>query len=66
MGKSPYDTAYEKGIAAGKKAVETGESQPCPYIDRRKDSGKLTWSRAFIRAWGAGFDIGYFEAKKAK
>jgi ribosome modulation factor len=40
----------------GHKAFEAGESEACcPYEDKRKDSGRLTWSRAFISAWSDGY-----------
>jgi hypothetical protein len=28
--------------------------EDCPYEDKRKPSGKLSWSRAFINAWSDG------------
>lgn len=27
----------------------------CPYRDKRTDSGRLSWSRSFIRAWQDGW-----------
>jgi len=27
----------------------------CPYEDKRKPSGKLSWSRAFMNAWRDGW-----------
>lgn len=44
--------AYKKGVAAfneGKKIRD------CPYIDKRKESGRLSWSRSFICAWDDGW-----------
>lgn len=47
--------AYRKGLAAG----EAGEPvTACPYRDQRKLDGRLTWSRAFVRAWVDGWRIG--------
>lgn len=43
--------AYKKGAEAahnGKPIIS------CPYEDHRKPNGKLSWSRAFIRAWEQG------------
>lgn len=44
--------AYLKGV----RAAQAGETlDACPYRDRRNDSGRLTWSRSFIRAWEDGW-----------
>jgi hypothetical protein len=44
--------AYSKGAVA----AHAGEAEgACPYEDRRKASGRLTWSRAFISAWTDGY-----------
>jgi hypothetical protein len=44
--------AYRKGCVA----ATAGEPlSACPYEDRRKASGRLTWSRAFISAWRDGW-----------
>lgn len=45
--------AFRKGYAA-RMAGEPIEA--CPYVDRRKVSGRLTWSRGFIRAWQDGWN----------
>jgi len=47
--------AYKKGVVACDRLYETGKDQDCPYEDKRKDGGQLTWSRSFIRAWEDGF-----------
>lgn len=44
--------AYLKGAAAFAAGKEISD---CPYKDKRKPSGGLSWSRAFIRAWEDGF-----------
>ena len=44
--------AYKKGVAAHARG-EPGEA--CPYLDKRKPSGRLSWSRSFILAWEAGW-----------
>ena len=45
--------AYLKGCAAAEKGLpETA----CPYVDKRKDCGRLTWSRAFMAAWHDGWN----------
>lgn len=47
-----YDGAYLKGV----KAFHDGGSEAdCPYKDRRTYHGATTFSRAFIKAWLAGF-----------
>jgi hypothetical protein len=49
--------AYRKGYESFGAGIEF---QSCPYEDKRKPSGKLSWSRSFIRAWEDGWE----EAKK--
>jgi ribosome modulation factor len=47
--------AYRKGYSAG----ASGEPiESCPYEDRRKESGRLSWSRSFITAWTDGWEEG--------
>lgn len=53
--------AIRKGIAA-KGAGASRES--CPYQDVRKLDGRLTWGRAFRKAWLDGFDGTLTEADK--
>ena len=50
---APLKGAFLKGY----KCAEAGGSAAfdCPYWDKRKESGRLTWSRSFIRAWHDGF-----------
>jgi hypothetical protein len=44
--------AIKKGIAA----KEAGLSElTCPYRDKRKANGRLSWSRAFRYAWFDGY-----------
>jgi hypothetical protein len=51
--------AYRKGWLAGSE----GFSNLSPYDDKRKYDGRLTWSRAFVRAWSDGWEAGRREAK---
>ncbi len=44
--------AYLKGVAA---FAEGKAQDDCPYEDKRKPSGRLSWSRAFIGAWRDGY-----------
>lgn len=44
--------AYRKGWAA---FLEGKPQNECPYNDKRKDCGRLTWSRSFITAWQDGW-----------
>lgn len=44
--------AYRKGWDAFCAGKDEGD---CPYTDKRKDCGRLTWSRSFIAAWQDGF-----------
>ena len=50
----------------GRAAAERGDPiESCPYVDRRKTCGRLTWSRAFITAWEDGWrDMGPRPAEK--
>jgi ribosome modulation factor len=44
--------AYKKG----RNARLAGEPiEACPYKDKRKGDGRLSWSRAFISAWRDGW-----------
>ncbi len=43
--------AYRKGQRA---AIDGLPPSACPYVDKRKSSGRLSWSRSFIRAWQDG------------
>jgi ribosome modulation factor len=45
--------AYKKGVAA----YHAGDHliHGCPYKDKRKESGRLSWSRSFICAWEDGW-----------
>jgi ribosome modulation factor len=53
--------AMRKGIAA-KAAGEPRSS--CPYHDVRKLDGRLTWGRAFRKAWFDGYDGTLTDADK--
>lgn len=44
--------AYTKGF---RHAQHGGSQVDCPYRDKRKRAGQLTWSRAFINAWNDGY-----------
>lgn len=44
--------AFKKGMAAAKGGKDITD---CPYKDKRKGDGRLTWSRSFIIAWKDGF-----------
>jgi ribosome modulation factor len=60
--KTALDGAYLKGLMAG-LADEPVES--CPYEDKRKQSGRLTWSRAFRTAWGDGWKFARLNREQA-
>ena len=45
--------AFRKGYEAKKAGVPQSE---CPYKDKRNESGRLTWSRAFQSAWRDGWE----------
>lgn len=44
--------AYRKGAVA---RLEGRKITDCPYQDKRKDDGRLSWSRSYITAWTDGF-----------
>lgn len=44
--------AYKKGVAAFHAGAQYRD---CPYEDKRKPSGLLSWSRAFINSWREGW-----------
>jgi hypothetical protein len=44
--------SYMKGRAAFKDGKTLAD---CPYEDKRKPNGRLSWSRAFITAWCDGW-----------
>ena len=48
--------AFVKGATASTMDIPITE---CPYRDRRKQSGGLTWSRAFRAAWADGWRFAY-------
>lgn len=58
MAKSPLDAATEKGRAAYASGLPESS---CPYPDKRQETGRLTFSRAFRNAWRDG----YREARNA-
>jgi len=43
---------YVKGVNAYLGGLSIDD---CPYQDKRNDSGRLTWSRAFRICWVDGF-----------
>ena len=52
-----WNPAMRGALIKGMKARESGiDRGSCPYIDKRKDCGRLTWARAFILSWQDGWD----------
>lgn len=45
--------AYLKGVEA---YLADEPLTACPYKDKRKPSGRVSWSRAFISAWRDGWE----------
>lgn len=63
MSKSALEGAWQKGA----RAREAGEPRSAnPYKDTRKMDGRLTWSRAFWRAWDDGWNRLDFHGKPLK
>lgn len=51
-----WNRAMQGTYIKGARAFLAGESvEDCPYLDKRTDSGRLTWSRAFQITWVDGF-----------
>lgn len=44
--------AFKKGVLAYQEGKSLSD---CPYKDKRKGDGRLSWSRSFINAWRDGF-----------
>ena len=50
-----WNRAMRGAYLKGARAAHDGQPESdCPYHDHRKDCGRLTWSRAFIRSWEDG------------
>ena len=48
--------AFAGAMRKGREAALEGKSEDtCPYMDHRKPDGRLTFSRAFIKAWLYGY-----------
>ncbi|EKY4113700.1 TPA: hypothetical protein ACGW3M_000960 [Pseudomonas aeruginosa] len=43
---------YRKGVLA---FLAGQDISACPYEDKRKDDGRLSWSRSYITAWRDGY-----------
>lgn len=44
--------AFTKGVLAYRAGIPVSE---CPYEDKRKPNGRLSWSRSFISCWTDGW-----------
>lgn len=44
--------AFKNGVLAHQ---DGSPNNACPYEDKRKPDGRLSWSRAFIGAWRDGW-----------
>lgn len=55
-GFATWNKALQAAFRRGWRARLAGLAfEACPYVDRRKYDGRLTWSRAFRSAWQEGF-----------
>lgn len=50
--RDPLDAARRKGREAAQAGLP---ASACPYQDKRKDDGRLTFSRAWRNAWFDGY-----------
>jgi len=52
-----WNPALRGAFCKGERAAESGATlDDCPYRDKRKYDGRLTWSRAYQTAWRDGFN----------
>ena len=52
-----WNRAMRGAFRKGYEAQQSGSGKDtCPYADKRKPSGKLSWSRAFITSWHDGWE----------
>lgn len=58
--RHPFDCIQSNGYADARSGLTL---EQCPYRDKRKPDGKLTWSRAHIRAWEDGWHA-YHQSKE--
>jgi len=50
-----WNRALQGAYLKGWRAAQAGESATtCPYWDKRKKDGRLTWARSFLLAWQDG------------
>jgi ribosome modulation factor len=54
-GRNPTEIAERKGREAGLAGLG---ADACPYQDKRQNSGRLTFSRAWRNSWLAGWKAG--------
>lgn len=52
-----WTKGLQKAWLSGNRAAlaRSATLADCPYEDKRKADGRLTWSRAYINAWRDGF-----------
>lgn len=55
--------AIRKGIMAGLLGEPLSS---CPYADKRKPSGKLSWSRSFQNGWRDGWEYATKDPEQAR
>lgn len=53
--RDPFGSAYLTGYLAGAGGMPRTH---CPYRDRRTHEGKVTYARAWRKAWLSGWDDG--------
>lgn len=54
-GSERWNRALLGAYRRGYRARLDGDIPLAPYVDKRKRGGRVSWSRAFIRAWEDGF-----------
>lgn len=54
-GSERWNRAMLGAYRRGYRACLAGYIGLAPYVDKRKRSGRVSWSRAFIRTWEQGY-----------
>lgn len=62
MQRNPFDSAVQKGRDA---FLAGNPKSACPYRDKRKEDGRLTFGRAWRTAWHDGYNQALQEAVAA-
>lgn len=65
-GSERWNRAMLGAYRRGYRARLAGDIGLAPYVDKRKRSGRVSWSRAFIRAWDQGYCDAMFDHPESR